>query len=72
LLKSKAPLTDINEDDYFSPTMAKGSFNQQIAFVKKHPKDFFEFKVIEIISERTIKEHCTFIHPVYKSENPMM
>jgi hypothetical protein len=29
-------------------------------------KEFYQFKLIEIINENKIEEHCTFIHPYYR------
>lgn len=38
-----------------------------MAFIKKIKKTFYEFKLIEIINEREVKEHFSFIHPYYES-----
>jgi hypothetical protein len=34
--------------------------------VKAAAKKFYHFKVIEIVNEKEIKEHCSFIRPYYE------
>lgn len=37
----------------------------QVSYIKKTSKTFHEYKLIEIISEREVKEHLSFIFPYY-------
>jgi hypothetical protein len=37
----------------------------QVCYMDQIKKKFFEFKLIEIINEKEIKEHCSFVHTVY-------
>lgn len=65
LLKSKTPLKDVDENKFFDPSQTKTHIENQLSFIKKIQKDFYEFKLIEIISSEEVREHCTFIHPFY-------
>jgi hypothetical protein len=37
----------------------------QISYVNGIAKEFHEFKVIEIINEKEVKEHLAFVYPYY-------
>jgi len=42
-----------------------------VSYVKKVEKRFYEYKLIEIINEREVKEHFNFIYPYYIQPNPV-
>lgn len=48
--------------------MTKSHIKSQISFIKKSEKAFYEYKVIEIINEREVKEHLSFVHPFYEGK----
>lgn len=68
LIKSKTPIHDYDENQFFDSSMTKSHLRSQISFVKKSEKAFYEYKVIEIINEREVKEHLSFIHPFYEGQ----
>jgi hypothetical protein len=68
LIKSKTPIHDYDENLFFDPNMTKSHLRSQISFVKKSEKAFYEYKLIEIINEREVKEHISFIHPFYEGQ----
>lgn len=65
LLKCKTPIEGFDENQFFDPKQIQCSIENQISFVKKSPKKFYLFKVIEIVNEKEVKEHATFIKPYY-------
>ena len=72
LLVSKEPL---NKDEtmlaqYFGLEMLQEKFDSQITYVKSHndEKEFHEFRIIEIIDDKKVKEIYQFIHPKYKEK----
>jgi hypothetical protein len=48
--------------------MTKSNIKSQVSFIKKSEKSFYEFRLIEIINEREVKEHLSFIHPFYEDK----
>jgi hypothetical protein len=66
LLKSKTPIKSYDENTFFDPDMVKSHLKSQISFIKRTEKNFYEFRLIEIINEREVKEHLSFIHPFYE------
>jgi|LauGreDrversion4_2_1035121.scaffolds.fasta_scaffold44840_2 hypothetical protein len=45
--------------------MTKTNMRGQVPYIKRIPKTFYEFRVIEIVNEREIKEHFSFVFPYY-------
>ena len=66
LIRSKEPINDYDENNFFNPELTKGFIKSQISYVKKAEKNFYEWKLIEIINEREVKEHFSYIHPFYE------
>ena len=66
LLKSKTPIIDYDENQFFDANMTKAHIKSQVSFIKKSEKHFYEFRLIEILNEREVKEHLTFVHPFYE------
>eukprot|EP00347_Sterkiella_histriomuscorum_P017370 403349643 len=66
LIRSKEPISDYDENNFFNPELTKGFIKSQISYVKKAEKNFYEWKLIEIINEREVKEHFSYIHPFYE------
>jgi hypothetical protein len=69
LLKSKTPIADYDENQFFDPEMTKTHMKAQVSYVKKSQKNFYEYKLIEIINEREVKEHLSFIHPFFEDRS---
>jgi hypothetical protein len=65
LLKQKAALENITDEDYYDPEMLRTSLSNNKSHLKILGKTFHNFKVIEIVNEYEIKEHFTFVHPFY-------
>lgn len=72
LIKSKDPVKGIVEEQFFDPDKIQTPLEKQVSFVKKIKKEFFEFKVIEILSVHEVKEHCTFTHPTFNGSIQFM
>lgn len=59
-------MAEYDENNFFDPELTKGHIKSQISYVKKAEKNFYVWKLIEIINEREVKEHFTYIHPFYE------
>ena len=66
LLKSKKPVENYDETKFFDKEMTKSYMKSQVSFIKRTEKNFYEFRLIEIVNEREVKEHMSFIHPFYE------
>lgn len=67
LLVKKTPEQGYDENKFFDPKWFTRSYiESQDSFIKKSKKEFYEFKIIEIVHEYNVIEHCKFIHPVYE------
>jgi hypothetical protein len=66
LIKSKTSLYQYDENTFFDPEQTKSHMKSQVSYIKKNDKSFHEFKLIEIVNEREVKEHLSFIHPCYE------
>lgn len=64
LLKKKLPIENYNEAEFFGFHL-ENHIKGQVSYVKKLPKQFYEFRLIEIMSDKQVKDHLKFIHPVY-------
>ena len=67
LIKSKEPIEAYDENTFFDPQMTKANIKSQVSYVKKAEKNFYHWKLIEIINEREVKEHLSFVHPYYEA-----
>lgn len=65
MLKKKTAIEEFDENKFYDPESTKSHLDKQVSFIKKVGKHFYEFKLIEIINEREVKEHMTFIHAFY-------
>lgn len=65
LLKSIEPVEGIDDSTFFDPNQTKAHMKSQVSYIKKTPKTFHEYKLIEIINEREVKEHLSFVFPFY-------
>jgi hypothetical protein len=54
LIKSKTSIYEYDENTFFDPSMTKAHIKSQISYVKKAEKNFYEWKLIEIINEREV------------------
>jgi len=57
-----------DETKFFDKEMTKSYMKSQVSFIKRTEKNFYEFKLIEIVNEREVKEHMTFVHPFYEDK----
>lgn len=64
MLRKKTPLANFDEKSYFEK-MRDHSIKDQVCYVDMQSKSFYEFKLVEIISGKEVKEHMHFIHPYY-------
>jgi hypothetical protein len=66
LLKCKTPVSEsIDENHFYDPSMTKSNMKSQVSYIKRTKKTFFEFRLVEIISDREVKEHFSFVFPYY-------
>lgn len=65
LLRSKEPVNDdkIDWKQYFDASMVKANTKKQKSFIESLSKQFYEFKYVEIMDEKNVKEHFSFIYP---------
>lgn len=48
--------------------MMQANVSRQKTFIEKLEKNFYEFKYVEIISDREVKEHFSFVYPHYEKK----
>jgi hypothetical protein len=66
LLRSKEPVKEkVDWTKYFDASMVKSNSKKQKSFIESLSKEFYEFKYIEIQSEKKVLEHFSFIYPSY-------
>ncbi len=65
LIKSKKPVENVDESQFYDPAQTKVHMKSQVSYIKRLDKHFYEFKLIEIISDREVKEHFSFVFPFY-------
>ena len=61
-------MENYDETKFFDKEMTKSYMKSQVSFLKRTEKNFYEFKLIEIVNEREVKEHMTFVHPFYEDK----
>lgn len=71
LIRKKHPIKE-NLDQHYFGKHEQPHLKNQIPFISSIEKEFYEFKLIEITSETSIKEHCTFVHPFYKGQEQFL
>jgi hypothetical protein len=59
---------DFDETNFYLEEGMMPKARNLLMFAQIQNKEFREFRVIEIVSETEVKEHLTFIHPVYHNE----
>lgn len=69
LLTKNTPELDYDENKFYSAEGVRSQIQNQETYVKGQPKEFREFKLIEIMSEVEVKEHFSFIHPQFLSQH---
>lgn len=72
LLKKKLPIRDYDDSYYRRPGVSEDKLKNQIPYSKSLKKEFYEFKLIEIESETTMKEHLSFVHCVQPGQVQFM
>lgn len=65
LLKKKDFIQDFDYKNFHGHGGIDEEIENQVSYNQRIEKKFFEFKVIEIVSDCEIVEHLTFIHPIY-------
>jgi CTP-dependent riboflavin kinase len=69
LLRNKDPIVGYDEKTFFDPSMLSTSLENNMAYLSIVNKTFHEFKVVEIINEREVRDHFSFVHPIYVDED---
>lgn len=64
LLKKKTPIKDFDVSTYHGHGGIEEQIPKQVSFNHRIEKEFYEFKIIEIDSDKSVKEHCSFVHCV--------
>ena len=68
LLKCKTPYPEaVDEATFYDPQMIKSNMKHQVNYIKSLHKVFYEFKLVEIMSDREVKEHLSFVFPHYET-----
>jgi hypothetical protein len=62
LLRSKEPLKNVDESQYHGHGGSEEHLDHQETYHHSIKKEFYQFKVIEIISPTEVKEHLSFVH----------
>ena len=65
LIRSKTPIANYDENQFFAPEQYNPYIKRQTTFIKSIKKEFYEYKLIEVVNEHEVKEHFSFIHPFY-------
>lgn len=59
----------MTDEEFYSQDRIEPMFPGNVRYMKTLNKKFFNFKVISIDENASVKEHFWFVHPVtYKSE----
>jgi hypothetical protein len=66
LLRKKSPIPNFDDKAYYSH-LRDHSIKGQISYLDMQAKQFYDFKVIEIVSSKEVKIHFNFVHPFYNN-----
>lgn len=62
LLKKKTPISNFDEKNYHGHGGSEDHIENQVTYNHSIKKEFYEFRLIEIDSESSVKEHFSFVH----------
>lgn len=62
LLIQKDPLANMTDEQYFDASSLKTSLKNCTPYTKSQGKKFFNFKLLEILNDKEVKEHYQFTH----------
>jgi hypothetical protein len=62
LLKKKNPIANFDDSNYHGHGGSEDHIENQVTYNHSFKREFFEFRVIEITSDREVTEHLSFVH----------